>query len=136
MVSSTQGPGSNRPEGLFASVKALAATLLAVVHTRLELFSVELEEEWVRASSILTWGLVGLFCAGIGVVFATLLLVFALWETHPLLALGIPAGLFLLIAVFSLRVATAKLKAKPRPFAASLAELAKDRDQLKYHAHE
>jgi uncharacterized membrane protein YqjE len=130
MVSSAQGPNSSRPEGLFGSVKALAATLLAVVHTRLELFSVELEEEWVRASSILTWCMVGLFSAGIGVVFATLFLVFALWETHPLLALGIPAVLFLLIAVLSLRVVTAKLKAKPRPFAASLAELAKDRDQF------
>jgi uncharacterized membrane protein YqjE len=130
MVSSAQGPGSSRPEGLFGSVKALAATLLAVAHTRLELFSVELEEEWVRASSILTWSLAGLFCAGIGVVFTTLFLVFALWESHPLLALGIPAVLFILIAVLCLRVVTAKLKAKPRPFAASLAELGKDRDQL------
>ncbi len=130
MVSSTQSPGSNRPEGLFASVKALAATLLAIAYTRLELFSVELEEEWVRASSILTWSLVGLFSAGIGAVFATLVLVFALWETHPLLALAIPAVLFLLIAFFSLRVVTDKLRAKPRPFAASLSELAKDRDQL------
>ncbi len=125
-----QGPGSNRPEGLFASVKALAATLLAIAHTRLELFSVELEEEWVRATSILTWSLVGLFSAGIGAVFTTLVLVFALWETHPLLALGIPAVLFLIIAVLSLRVVKDKLRAKPRPFAASLAELAKDRDQL------
>ena len=111
-------------------MKALAATLLAVAHTRLELFSVELEEEWVRASSILTWSLVAFFCAGIGVVLATLFLVIALWETNHLLALGIPAVLFLLFALLSWRVVTAKLKIKPRPFAASLAELAKDRDRL------
>ena len=130
MASADQDPGSNRPGGIFGSVKGLAATLLAIAHTRLELFSVELEEEWVRASSILTWSLVALFCWGIGVVFAALFLVFALWPTHPLLALGIPTVLFLLIAGLSWRVVRAKLRAKPRPFAASLAELAKDREQL------
>ena len=130
MVSSAQGPGSSSPGGLFGSLKELAATLLAIAHTRVELFSVELEEEWVRASSILTWSLVAFFCGGIGVVFATLFLVLALWQTHPLLALGIPAVVFGLIAVLSWRVAAAKLRAKPRPFAASLAELAKDREHL------
>jgi uncharacterized membrane protein YqjE len=130
MASVDQDHISNRPGGILGSLKGLAATLLAITHTRLELFSVELEEEWVRASSILTWSLVALFCGGIGVVFAALFLVFALWQTHPLLALGIPAVVFVLIAVLSWRVATAKLRAKPRPFAASLAELAKDREQL------
>jgi len=130
MASADQDPVQNRPGGIFGSVKGLAATLLAIAHTRLELFSVELEEEWVRASSILTWSLVALFCGGIGVVFAALFLVFALWPTHPLLALGIPTVLFLLIAGFSWRVVRGKLRAKPRPFAASLAELAKDREQL------
>ena len=130
MVSSAQDPGSGRPAGLFDSVKALAATLLAVGQTRLELFSIDLEEEWAHVSSILTWGLAAMFCAGLGVVFATLFLVFALWDTHPLLALGIPAVLFLLIAALACRVVMAKVRAKPRPFAATLAELAKDREQL------
>ena len=130
MVSSAQGSSSNRPGGLFDSVKELAATLLAVAQTRLELFSIDLEEEWVHVSSILTWSLVAMFCAGIGVVFATLFLVFALWDTHPLLALGIPAALFLLVAALAWRVVMAKVRAKPRPFAASLEELAKDREHL------
>jgi uncharacterized membrane protein YqjE len=131
MVSSPQDPGSSRPGGLFGSVKGLAATLLAIAHTRLELFSVELEEEWVRVSSILTWSLIALFCAGIGIVFATLFLVFALWGTHPLLALGIPAVLFLVFAALAWRAAAAKVRARPGLFSASLAELAKDREQLK-----
>jgi uncharacterized membrane protein YqjE len=130
MASSSQGSGSSHPGGLFDSVKALAATLLAVAHTRLELFSVDLEEEWVHVSSILTWSLAAMFCAGIGVVLATLFLVFALWETHPLLALGIPAALFLLVAALAWRVVAAKVWAKPRPFAASLSELARDREHF------
>ena len=130
MASSAQDPVSNRPGGLFGSVKELAATLLAVAHTRLELLSVELEEEWVRVSSILTWSLVALFFSGIGIVFTTLFLVFALWDTHPLLALGIPAVLFLLLAGLAWRVAMVKVRGKPRPFGASLAELSQDREQL------
>ena len=129
-----QDRSSDRSGGLFGSVKALAATLLAIAHTRLELFSTELEEEWIRLISILRWALVALFCAALGVVFATLFVVFALWETHPLLALGIPAALFFLVGVLAWRVVDGKVRSKPRLFAASLAELEKDREQLTPHS--
>jgi len=108
-------------------LKVLAATLLAIAHTRLELLSTELEEQWVWLSAMLVWTLVALFCAGLGIVLATLFVVFALWDTHPLLALGIPAILFLLGAVLAWLVALGKARAKPRLLAASLAELSKDR---------
>ena len=134
MASFAQDPGSHRPERLFGSLKALAATLLAIAQTRLELFSTELEEEWIRVVSILRWALVAVFCAALGVVFATLFVVFALWNTHPLLALGIPAVLFFLVGVLAWRVVDVKVKSKPRLFAASLAELDKDRQQLTPHS--
>jgi uncharacterized membrane protein YqjE len=130
MAALMQDPGSNHQGGLFGSVKALTATLLGIAHTRLELLSTELEEEWIRVSSILRWTLIALFCAGLGVVFAALLLVLWLWETHPLLALGAPAILFLLGAALAGRVVSIKVRAKPRPFAGSLAELSKDREEL------
>jgi uncharacterized membrane protein YqjE len=130
MALSTRDSGSDRLGGLFGSVKGLAATLLGIAHTRLELFSTELEEEGIRIISILRWALVALFCAALGVIFATLFVVFALWNTHPLLALGIPAILFFLVGVLAWRVVDGKVKSKPRMFAASLAELDKDREQL------
>jgi uncharacterized membrane protein YqjE len=131
MASADLDPVRSRPGGLFNSVKAMAASLLAIAHTRLELFSVELEEEWMRVSSIVTWSLIAIFCAGVGIVFATLFLVIALWGTHPLLALSVPAVLFLLFAALAWRTVLAKVRAKPRLFSASLAELAKDRERLK-----
>lgn len=79
---------------------------------------------------MLVWALVGLFFAGLGVVLATLFVVFALWDTHRLLALGIPAILFLLGATVACLVVLRKARIKPRPFAASLAELSKDRREL------
>ena len=130
MVSEAQNPGTSRRGGLFDSLKVLAATLIAIAHTRLELLSTELEEERVRLSSMLVWTLVALFCAGLGVVLATLFVVLALWDTHRLLALGIPAILFLLGAALAWLVVRGKARAKPRLFAASLTELSKDRKEL------
>jgi uncharacterized membrane protein YqjE len=131
MGTAVQKPGSNPEGGLFGSVKALATTLLAIAHTRLELLSVDLEEEWVRLGSILIWTFAALFCAGLGLVFAILFLVLLLWDTHRLLALGIPAILFLLAAALSWLVGRGKYRSKPRLFAASLSELAKDCEQIK-----
>jgi uncharacterized membrane protein YqjE len=130
MVSEAQNPGTSRRGGLFDSLKVLTATLIAIAHTRLELLSTELEEERVRLSSMLVWTLVALFCAGLGVVLATLFVVLALWDTHRLLALGIPAILFLLGAALAWLVVRGKARAKPRLFAASLMELSKDRKEL------
>jgi uncharacterized membrane protein YqjE len=123
-------PGFERPPGLFGSLKAAGATLLAILHTRLELFTTELEEEKVRLGSILVWSLVALFCAGLGIVFVALFLVRLLWDTNPLLALGIPAVLFLTAGALACRVVIRKVRQKPRLFAATLAEFEKDREQL------
>ena len=133
MASEAQDPGTIRRGGLFESVKVLAATLLAIAHTRLELFSTEIEEQRVWLSSMLVWTLVALFCAGVGVVLATLFVVIALWDTHRLLALGLPAILFLVGAVLAWLTVLGKARAKPDLFAASLAELSKDHKELTSH---
>ena len=130
MVAKAQDTGSGRRGGLFDSVKVLAGTLLAMAHTRLELLSTEIEEQRAWLGSILLWTLVALFCAGVGVVLATLFVVMALWDTHRLLALGIPAILFLLGGALAWLAVLGKARAKPRLFAASLGELSKDRTEL------
>ena len=57
-----------QPGGLFASLKALLATLIAIGHNRLELFSTELQEEIARAASILLWALAALLLAFLAVL--------------------------------------------------------------------
>jgi uncharacterized membrane protein YqjE len=53
-----------------------------------------------------------------------------LWDTNRLLAVGIPAIVFLLGAALAWLIVMGKAKAKTRLFAASLAELGKDRERL------
>lgn len=120
--------GENR--GLFASLTTLAATLVAMAHTRLDLLSSDLEEDRAHLFSLLVFALAALFCLGIGMVLATLLLVVAFWDSHRLLVLGTLAGFFLAIGMAAWWIALHKARSKPRLFAASLSELLKDRQQL------
>jgi uncharacterized membrane protein YqjE len=117
-------------KGLLESLTMLAATLVAIAHTRLDLLSTDLEEERAHLFSLLVLALVALFCLGVGVVLATLLLVVAFWDTHRLLVLGALAGCFLVVGMAAWGFAMHKARTKPRLFSASLSELRKDRQQL------
>lgn len=121
-------PGESR--GLLESLSTLAATLVAIVHTRLDLLSADVEEDRVHVLSLLVLALAALFFIGVGVVLAAILLVVAFWDSHRLLALGSLAGFFLAAGVGAWAYALHKARTKPRLFAASLSELVKDRQQL------
>jgi uncharacterized membrane protein YqjE len=117
-------------KGLLESLTTLAATLVAIAHTRLDLLAADVEEEREHVFSLLVMALAALFCLGVGVVLATILLVVAFWDTHRLLVLGLLAGLFLAAGMAACAFAMHKARTKPRLFAASLSELLKDRQQL------
>ena len=125
---SEKTPGESK--GLLESLTTLAATLVAVAHTRLDLLSSDLEEEREHLLSLLVLAFAALFCLGVGVLLATLLLVVAFWDTHRLLVLGSLAGLFLVAGMAAWGFALHKARTKPRLFAASMSELLKDRQQL------
>lgn len=125
---SEKTPGAGK--GLLESLTALAATLVAIAYTRLDLLSSDLEEERAHLFSLLLLALVALFCIGVGVLLATLLLVVAFWDTHRLLALATLTGLFLAAGTAAWGYAIHKTRTKPRLFAASMSELLKDRQQL------
>ena len=121
-------PGGGK--GLFDSLKGLAASLVAIAHTRLDLLSTDLEEERARLVSVLVMLFVALFCLGVGVVLLAILVAVVFWDSHRLLALAGLTGVFLVGGAAAFGFARHKLKTKPRLFAASLAELSKDRQHL------
>lgn len=122
---------SARPgKGLLESLTTLAATLVDVAHTRLDLFFSDIEEDREHLLALLALSLVAMFCLGVGVVLSTILLVVAFWESHRLLVLGIMATLFLTAGAVTWALALQKVRKKPRLFGASLSELAKDHQQL------
>jgi uncharacterized membrane protein YqjE len=123
-----KAPGESK--GLLESLSMLAATLVAIAHTRLELLSTDLEEERDHLLSLLVLSLTALFCLGVGVMLAVLLLVAAFWDTHRFLVLSLLAGGFLTLGVAAWGFALHKVRSKPRLFSTSLSELRKDRQRL------
>lgn len=116
--------------GLFESLKTLSASLVGIVHTRLELLSTDIAEEREHLITLLVLVLLALFFLGVGLVLLALLVVAVFWETHRFLALGGVAGVFLLASAGMAWLALHKTRTRPRLFAASLAELSKDRQHL------
>lgn len=116
--------------GLFDSLKTLSISLVGIVHTRLELLSTDIAEEREHLITLLVLVLLALFCLGVGVVLLAMLIVVAFWESHRLLALGGVTGVFLLASAGMAWFALHKTRTRPRLFAASLAELSKDRQHL------
>lgn len=121
---------SGGSKGLLDSLSTFAATMAAIVQTRLELLSVDMEEDRAHYLSLLMLVLAALFCLGVGVVLATILLVVVFWDTQRIPVLGLLAGLFLTGGIAAWLFAMHKIKTRPRIFAASLLELFKDRQQL------
>lgn len=117
-------------EGLFVSLRNLTATLIAIIYTRLDLLSTDLEEGRERLLSLFVVTFVSLFCLCIGVVLLTMMIVVAFWDTHRLLALCTLTAVFLIAGLILCRIALRDIRAMPRMFAASLTELSKDQQQL------
>jgi uncharacterized membrane protein YqjE len=131
-TSSGDAPATERgPIGsLFKSLSKLLATIVAIVHTRVELLTTELQEEVHRVASIMIWSLIAVFSAGIGLFLAALVVIFLYWDTHRLLASIAVTAAFFVIALVAMLTLRFKVRNRPPLLESTLAELAKDRDQL------
>jgi uncharacterized membrane protein YqjE len=123
-------PAEGPQVGLFDSLKALLVTLVGIAHTRVELISTEVEEQYARLVSLLVWGLVALFFAFTGVILSAIAFIVLFWESNRVLAAAGLAAAFVLLAVIAVLGFISRAKTRPRLFKASLDELAKDRSQL------
>jgi uncharacterized membrane protein YqjE len=118
------------PGGLFDTAKSLLASLLDIVHTRIDLLATELEEERERLLAAWSMMLVALFCLGLGTLLLVFLVVVAFWDSYRIQVLAALTAVFLAGGAAALGLARSSLRSKPKLFAATLSELAKDRQQL------
>lgn len=123
--------GAAPASGLFQSLNNFGATLVSIAHTRLELLTTELQEEVREVGEILVWSFIALFAAMMALFLGALTVIFVFWETHRVLAALLMTAAFLLIAAIAAMLLRNKMRSKPPLLDATLAELAKDRDQLK-----
>jgi uncharacterized membrane protein YqjE len=116
--------------GLLGSGRLVLAALIEIGQTRLQLASTELEEERQRLTELLLYAIVALFCIGVGLVLALLLLVLVFWDGPRVLVLAIETAVFLGTGLVLVAVLRHKARNKPRLLATTIDELRRDRDAL------
>jgi len=126
-----ESEGAAARGGLLHSIKHLAQSLIGAAQTRLEILATDLEEERVRLEQMLLVALAAAFCLIMGVVLCVALIVLYYWDTHRLAAVGILAAGFLGTGALLGWVLRDKAKSRPKPFAATRGELAKDSAMLR-----
>jgi uncharacterized membrane protein YqjE len=112
--------------GLFASLRRMLATLIALAHTRLELVSVEVEEQIGYAAGVLLWSITAIFFGSLAVLLLALTIVIAFWDDHRLLVAGLVTGAFALVAVIAILTVRARLHRRPRFLGATVDEMKRD----------
>jgi len=116
---------------MFELVKRMAATVLAMLHTRAELFAVEVEEEVLRFFSYLILSLVALVCFSVTALLVILLVIVAFWDTNRIAAIICMMGIFGFGAIGITLYVCHAFRNKPRFLASTLDEISKDIEMIK-----
>lgn len=113
--------------GLRQSAGELGSALLAIVSTRLELFSIELSEQKESVIKLLCLSFGALLCLTLALLVLTLTVALLFWHTeYRYLALLVAVLLYAVAGLSMLRVVWRMLTQGGMPFEASLAELRND----------
>jgi uncharacterized membrane protein YqjE len=131
MVDSGSRLGGTDSPGIIHSLKALGAALTSALHTRVELFVTELEEERERLKQTLIFTLMLVFGLSMGFILLTVFLVALFWERGWIGAIGALSFLYLGVATYAAIKLNNTMLKRPGLFPATLAELGKDRDRFK-----
>ena len=131
MASEGSASGSGSTPGVIGSLRTLAASLVGIVQTRLELLANDLEEERVRTLQLVVLAAVAFFCAAVGLLLVTAWVVVAFWDQYRLATLAALALLYFGVAAVALWLLRTKAAQRTKLFSASLAELRRDSDLLK-----
>jgi uncharacterized membrane protein YqjE len=124
------GAGEPLPPKLVPSLRAAFATFGSLIHTRLALAGVELEEEVQRFVLAAAFGIVAMIFVMLALVVGTFTIVFAV---PPDYRIGTMIGLtvaYAIVAVFAVARLRSIFAHRPPIFAGTLAEIEKDRETL------
>jgi uncharacterized membrane protein YqjE len=111
-------------------VREFARSLLSFAETRARIAANELEEQLARVFEIWAWAVAAAVLLVLGVLMASACIVLALWDTHRVLAAGLLTALYLAAGIAAALIARARIKQRPKFLAATLEELARDREQM------
>lgn len=112
------------------SVRQLVAQLLALLQVRIELLTTDLSGDLRRLAVLLIWAAVGLLFAFLALLTIVAAVIVAFWDSNRLLAVGLVAGLFILMAAIAVWQVLRRVRNGPPLLAGTLGELRRDRAAL------
>ena len=125
-------PAAPKPasQGLFASLRRLASTFTATLHSRAELLGYEFERERVRITRLALLGVVALFFLALGMLTATVFVIVLFWESQRLVAIGFLTVLYFAIGGGIALYARQEAGRAAHPFSGTLEQLRQDREHF------
>ena len=115
-----------RSGGLSNAIFRLGGTALALLRTRLELVTLEVEEERERATELLVLVLGGVLLGLFALLFASIFVIAYFWDAYRLWAIAGVTLFYVALAVATYARLQRLRREKPPAFAATLAELGHD----------
>lgn len=120
--------GKPAPTGILGAFKTLGDSLLGTVQDRMELFSLELQEEKLRLIRIFLWISTAVFTGMMTVAFGSLTIVYLFWESARIAVMGGLTAVYAAALIWVIVSFRRFLARQPTPFAATLNELGEDRE--------
>ncbi len=119
------------PAGILESLRRVVRTAVAVLQNRLELFSVELEEEKVRVVRLLVLAGVAIFLGNTALLAVSATVVVMVGERARVPVLICLSAIYVAGALWAFLAARKELRSGPPPFRDTLSEFKKDSEWLK-----
>jgi uncharacterized membrane protein YqjE len=120
-----------RAAGLSDAIFRLGGTVVALLRSRLELATVEFEEERESATELLVLVLCCVLLGLFALLFASLFVIAWYWDTYRMWAIGGVTLFYIALAVATFLRLQQRRRDKPAPFSATLAELGNDVSSLR-----
>lgn len=116
--------------GLFDSLRGLIATLVAMAHTRVELFGTEIEEELRRVVARVVGTMAVLALSIMALAFSAFAVIATFWDTHRVAAAASVAIAFIAAAILTFLVVRTRTRRRSRFLSSTIGELQRDLQHL------
>jgi uncharacterized membrane protein YqjE len=130
---SEHDPAGKPHPGFADTARALGASALELLRIRLDLLSVEWQEERERGKEVIVLAVAGALLLALGLLVLTLFVIVLFWDSWRLTAIAAVSLAYFGGGGWALLKVQRMLRNRPRPFEATLQEFAHDLQALRDH---
>jgi uncharacterized membrane protein YqjE len=123
---------ADKPHSGFAdAARAFGASALELLRVRVELLSIEWQEERERGKEVIVLAVAGALLLALALLVLTLFVIVLFWDSWRLTAIAVVALVYLGGGAWALLKVQRMLRNRPKPFEATLQEFAHDLQALR-----